>query len=182
MELTRSFRDAFGWRSSDESRKEELELGRKEMTVNQSLLLQLLGSVEKEAFAGAVKLVKAIFLIQSEATHKNIDSFSYSFYRWDYGPFDSSIYRDLEELRLKNLISITVEQDSAYPEKTYKLTSKGRKELQQLDVNAPLNTIIKKWTNKVNSMRRDEVLQFVYEKSNVKSYEMGDKVKLPDVK
>jgi uncharacterized protein YwgA len=183
MELTRSIRDAFGWSKHDQSRKEEVEICRNDIEMNEKYLILLLGSLEKGSFSGAVKLVKAIFLAQSEAKHKGLDgNFSYNFYRWDYGPFDSAIYKDLESLRSKGLLQISQEY-TPYLEKTYALTETGKKQFNKVkaEVDTTFGTIVSKWANKVNQMRRDDVLKFVYDKSNVKSYEMGDKVNLPDV-
>ncbi|MEQ1666101.1 MAG: type II toxin-antitoxin system antitoxin SocA domain-containing protein [Bdellovibrionales bacterium] len=185
MDLTKSFRDVFNWRNVDKSRKDSPEDCRRDMTMNEKYLLLLMDELrsQNKTFTGAVKLVKAIFMAQSQAETKSAKTnFKYNFYRWDYGPFDSAIYRDIEKLFKKGLLRVSTHY-TPYPEKTFSLTEDGEREATKIksQVDQTFLSAIEHWANKINEMNRDAVLKLVYEKSKVKDYEMGDKIALPHV-
>ena len=155
---------------------------------NKDILLvafnQLESQEKEKSFEGAVKLVKAIFMAQSESSQKNVDSehcFHYSFYRWDYGPFDSKIYKDLAVLEAEGLIKIKY---SGF-EKCFILTQKGEEKALEFESDLKkIPTVIEtigSWMNKIKRMSKSEVLNLVYSSARVSEYEMGDLITLPKV-
>lgn len=151
---------------------------------NKELLLvafnQLEANSTPKSFEGAVKLVKAIFMAQSEGASKEVkseDNFHYNFYRWDYGPFDSKIYRDISTLTDEGYVQVKYR---GY-EKCFELTDKGENEAKKLEVAVPsdIKTVFKKWMNHIKNMPKSQVLELVYREAKVSEYEMGDTITLP---
>ena len=90
------------------------------------LLLLLYSPGRSEEFnqpiAGRTKLVKMLFLFMEEAlkdfrrgTEITKENF-YTFFPWDFGPFSSEIYDDLQFFELRNFICTDVSDEETIPE------------------------------------------------------------------
>lgn len=121
--------------------------------IRDNLLLMYLISKTRKNDLGITKLQKLIFLVESILSNDNLRTFSYNFYRWNYGPFSKEIYKDEEAL---------VENDLINDSRTIQLTERGEKLLNQCEEIFEDNKII---LDKVN-----DIIQFY------------DKYSLPEIK
>jgi uncharacterized protein len=82
-------------------------------------------SVLPDAKFAPVQVQKIFFLIDKNVSSE-IGGSLFSFEPYDYGPFDKSIYRDLEQLKIDGVVEIEIEQNRPSTRK-YSLTSIGLK-------------------------------------------------------
>jgi hypothetical protein len=77
----------------------------KQQTMSDQLLLLYTISKGNEAgsIAGTFKLMKIPFMTELESTNHGVNTFNYSFYRWDFGPFTTEIYEDADALARQGL-------------------------------------------------------------------------------
>lgn len=87
------------------------------------LVLSALAGAEDALFFTPAQVQKLLFLID-ENIPKHIGGKRFNFAPYDYGPFDATVYRDLEFLASKGLVSIGRSPDGRLS-KTYCLTSSG---------------------------------------------------------
>lgn len=88
------------------------------------LLLYSPGSGDQvnEPIAGRTRLVKMLFLFRQEAlshfkkgTELSEENF-YRFFPWNFGPFSSDVYRDLEFFTLRGFVASSASEEEALPE------------------------------------------------------------------
>ena len=79
-----------------------------------------------------VQLQKSLFLIGKniEPVENRLGGF-YNFRPFDYGPFDSDVYRDAEILAAKSLVAISSQPGRSYRE--YAATASGLEEAGKID-------------------------------------------------
>ena len=148
------------------------------LSVNQELMLFLIGSQEHKFFSGALKLVMTIFLIQSEVSHKlsNCENFRYNFYRGYLCPFDDLIYKDLEILEEYGFLAVdvTVSVNSDL-EKRYSLTNAGIVKFDSILKKSDfyLFNSIKKWTDFVSKESRESILRFIHKEAKSQIMKLG---------
>ena len=99
----------------------------------QEILLAALASVPNRAFR-PVHLQKTLFLLDRRAPKLFSATSRYDFQPYDYGPFDSAVYADAEQLANEGLVEI--DKDPVRGHKLYSATesgaSRGAKLLKQL--------------------------------------------------
>lgn len=89
-----------------------------------NVLLMYLISKTKNDDLGITKLQKLIFLVESILSSENVRTFSYNFYKWNYGPFNKEIYKDEGAL---------VENDFIMDSPNIQLTERGKTLLKYCD-------------------------------------------------
>lgn len=93
------------------------------MTPRQELVLAALASGQSSSELSPVQAQKLFFLID-ENVENEIGGRMYSFTPYDYGPFDSSVYSDLDSLSHGDGACIEISRAGRY--RTYRLTDCGR--------------------------------------------------------
>lgn len=71
---------------------------------------------------GPFKLMKIPFMAELESVQHGINTFNYTFYRYDHGPMTTEIYEDIEQLKAVGLLDVP---DNKCAE--IKLTAAGKK-------------------------------------------------------
>ncbi len=100
----------------------KLEILASERTMDRrELILAVFSTANREPFS-PVQAQKAFFLIDENIADKLAGNKFFNFQPYHYGPFDKSVYEELEYLSRENLIEI----DESYGSKNYRLTSKGQ--------------------------------------------------------
>jgi uncharacterized protein len=94
------------------------------------LLLGL--AAAKDAELTPVQLQKMMFLLRDAFVRPGPQEV-YDFVPYHYGPFDSSIYRDAEDLESRGLVTIA----HAGTVKRYRITPEGMRRAQELAATAP---------------------------------------------
>lgn len=84
-------------------------------------LLLFLGADSGNFPTDQIRIMKGMFLLDQLSDHPA--SGLYRFEPFDYGPFDSSVYRDLDELQLAGFIEVGRRADST--RRSYALTASG---------------------------------------------------------
>jgi hypothetical protein len=108
----------------------------------------------------ALQLQKSLFLL-GEKMSAHIGNY-YKFTPYDYGPFDSNIYRDAEGLSRDNLISIRQSMGQRWVE--YTPTSEGISRAHELEKNANPKALayLNKVVDWIKNLSFAEILQAVY--------------------
>lgn len=107
------------------------------MTPRQELVLAALAAGESNSELSPVQAQKLFFLIDQNVAGA-IGGQQYNFQAYDYGPFDSAVYSDLDWLALPQEGMIEIVRNGRY--RTYRLTERGREfgaqKLAQIDAGA----------------------------------------------
>lgn len=123
-------------------------------------LLLFLGADGGPYPADQVRIMKGLFLLAADGRHPA--SIFYRFEPYDYGPFDSRVYRDLDALQLEGLID--VQRSPGSSRKTYHLTEEGRRRYRVLcDLVSPSDlAAVRVAKTRVTSLSFDELLSAIY--------------------
>lgn len=104
------------------------------MTPRQELVLAALAAGESNSELTPVQAQKLFFLIDQNVAGA-IGGQQYNFQPYDYGPFDSAVYSDLDWLAVPQSGMVEIVRNGRY--RTYRLTEQGRQfglqKLTQLD-------------------------------------------------
>lgn len=104
------------------------------MTPRQELVLAALAAGESSSELSPVQAQKLFFLIDKNVSGP-LGGEQFDFKPYDYGPFDSAVYADLDWLSLPDENCIEIVRSGRY--RTYRLTKRGREigiqRLAQLD-------------------------------------------------
>jgi len=92
---------------------------------NTDILLQIFVSAKGEPIS-PVQLQKVAFLVGDQCKDEELPEDYYEFKPYDYGPFNSQIYSDAEELAAQGLVLIDL--DSSGTRRQYRATFKSRDE------------------------------------------------------
>ena len=107
------------------------------MTPRQELVLAALAAGESNSELSPVQAQKLFFLIDQNVS-ASIGGQQYNFQAYDYGPFDSAVYSDLDWLALPQEGMIEITRSGRY--RPYRLTDQGRQfgveKLAQIDAGA----------------------------------------------
>lgn len=107
------------------------------MTPRQELVLAALAAGATNSELSPVQAQKLFFLIDQNVANA-LGGQQYNFQPYDYGPFDSAVYGDLDWLSLPQEGMIEIVRDGRY--RTYRLTERGlqfgQHKLAQLDPGA----------------------------------------------
>ena len=129
------------------------------MTVRTDWLLLFLG-LEGGAYpADQVRVMKGMFLLDRIATHPV--SGKYRFSAYDYGPFDSSVYRDLDTLEAGGLVNTLAVGQTR---RIYELTEAGSAEFERLRASLPESELgeAQRVKEEVTSLGFDQLLERIY--------------------
>ncbi|MBB3146398.1 hypothetical protein FHS21_002813 [Phyllobacterium trifolii] len=125
------------------------------MVSRDELLLIALAAAGENARFTPVQVQKLCFLIDREASHL-VGGSHFDFRPYDYGPFDSAVYKCLESLEQRDLVNIS--QSGRY--KTYSLTPDGYHQGRQILDGMPEN-VSTYFINLANWLRRLSFTQLV---------------------
>lgn len=92
------------------------------MTPRQELVLAALAAGDTDSELSPVQAQKLFFLID-ENVAEAMGGKQYDFQPYDYGPFDSSVYSDLDFLAFPPNAMVEVRRNGRY--RTYRLTAEG---------------------------------------------------------
>jgi len=110
---------------------------------------------------GPVQVQKLLFLIDREISELVGGPF-FNFQPYNYGPFDKSVYEELEQLAIKGKVEIT----SVQKWKTYRLTKSGQEEGKKLydDLSPKAKKYIKEASEFVRRKSFNELVAAIYQK------------------
>jgi len=95
------------------------------------LPLALLALNEEEQIEGITRFQKLVFMAQKETP--SLQTESYEFDSYDYGPFSKELYDDIDRLVRNGYIDRSVEETGNGNEKhIYSITEKGRNYIRQI--------------------------------------------------
>jgi len=131
------------------------------MTRSEVLLAILAASEDGHPFT-PVQIQKALFL----ASDKVRDAFDrdsrYDFQPYDYGPFDSQVYSDVENLERQGLAQINQQPGTRW--RTYAATQRGAAEGRRLlaQLNVEQRAVIEKISRLVRSLSFNDLVSAIY--------------------
>ncbi len=130
------------------------------MNPRQQWLLLLLGAPGGSHGVDQVRAMKGLFLLAMEPGHPAASLFTFEAY--DYGPFDSSVYRDLDAFEAEGLVTVT--RFPSTRRRVFDLTDRGRvryRELTETMAEADLETVARVKA-RVTSLSFTELLREIY--------------------
>lgn len=98
------------------------------MTPRQELVLAALAAGDSNSELSPVQAQKLFFLIDKNVAQA-LGGEQYNFQPYDYGPFDSAVYSDLDWLSVPQEGMVEVVRNGRY--RTYRLTERGKQYGQQ---------------------------------------------------
>lgn len=99
-----------------------------EALVDRILLLYAVEQGNKHGcMDGPFKLMKIPFMAQLESVENGVNTFNYTFYRFNHGPMTTEIYEDAKQLRLSGLLDVP-----ATRRVNIKLTESGERLLEEI--------------------------------------------------
>jgi uncharacterized protein len=136
-------------------RRCRLPLQRDEVTL---VMLSLAGG----ASFTPVQIQKALFLASDKASDAFDRHSRYDFQPYDYGPFDSQVYSDVEGLELRALARINQHPGSRW--RTYAATPDGIKEGQRLagQLTADQRALLKRIVDLVRRLSFNDLVSAIY--------------------
>ena len=125
------------------------------------VLLATLAAAEGRPFT-PVQLQKAMFLLSRNAPHLVDEGANFQFVAYDYGPFDSAVYSEAQNLEQHGLASI---QQSSSRFRTYAATAHGQELGQQILAAMPEDArrYVTEVANWVRSMSFAALVKSIYE-------------------
>ncbi len=131
------------------------------MQRRQDWLLLFLGAEGGHLPTDQIRVMKGMFLLDRTDGHPAHGL--YHFEAYDYGPFDSTVYRDLDALQLQGLVRVTRHVGSS--RKTYELTDAGRAMFAELVDSTPPDhlDLVRGAKERVTSLGFEELLEQIYE-------------------
>lgn len=124
-------------------------------------LLLFLGAEGGMFAPDQVRVMKGLFLVSRSPGHPTAEL--YDFKAYDYGPFDSRVYRDLDALRIDGLVRV---QQDGTTRKEYYLTDEGRAAFEDLHTTTPQDqyAAVVDAKRRVTSVGFDALLQDIYQR------------------
>lgn len=122
-------------------------------------VLAVLGAAKGEAVT-PVQLQKALFLLEKECPQIGRRSY-YHFAPYAYGPFDSTIYTDAEELAAEGVVAIT---PSEYGPRVYRATEAGVSRAERLPPDASIQEAVHRIVAYVRSLSFQQLVAAIYRK------------------
>lgn len=130
------------------------------MSSRADYLLVFLGLPASQFFTDQIRVMKGMFLLSQEGPQvlRNL----YSFEAYDYGPFDTSVYHDLDTLMNNGLIE--VEAVPGTNRRVYKMTARGDTEASNVIQTLPRDVLgaLQETKRLVTSMSFTKLLEYVY--------------------
>ncbi|MGB2694860.1 MAG: hypothetical protein WBD55_06680 [Dehalococcoidia bacterium] len=125
-------------------------------------LLLFIGIPGGKFYTDQIRVMKGMFLLDKEGPQELRDL--YDFRPYDYGPFDTQVYRDLDRLEALGLIEVS--QIVGTNRQVYGLTAKGEERMKQVLDEAPQHVVeaLRQIKELVTSRHFTSLLQYVYKK------------------
>jgi hypothetical protein len=127
----------------------------------QDWLLLVLASSEKALTP--VQLQKSLFLLEKTLPNDLIGEDYYDFVPFDYGPFDSDIYQDAEELAGQQLATVVPSMVGRWQEYSIRLDGLDRARVIQEELPANVQVYVRNLVEWVQSKSFPQLVRFVYE-------------------
>ena len=126
----------------------------------QELMLASMSPVGTGSFS-PVQVQKLFFLLDRNIGEQIGGPF-FNFEPYDYGPFDSAVYQELEELEDDGLVEM-IEQNN-FGRRTYRLTDHGLKAGQEalVELEKPMQDYITSLVNWVRSLTFQQLVSAIY--------------------
>ncbi|UVE50078.1 DUF4065 domain-containing protein [Haloferax larsenii] len=141
------------------------------MNIRKMLPLALLYAGEEHHIDGRTRFQKLIFLMQMEG---NLDGLTptdtYRFEPYDYGPFSSTLYDDLDDHIEQGLIEDSVEEideDEEIVKYEYRLRPEGREFVEKQIADSELESVVQeaeRIVREYGDIRLPELIDIVYSK------------------
>ena len=127
----------------------------------QDWLLLVLASTEKALTP--VQLQKSLFLLEKTLPDELIGDSYYEFIPYDYGPFDSSIYQDAEELADQLFTTIVPSMTGRWQE--YGIRPNGLRRVEEVQTQLPedVRAYVKNLVHWIQSKSFSQLVRFIYE-------------------
>ena len=118
---------------------------------------------------GKTRLQKLVFLIQKEATKRNVQTSSFSYEIYRYGPFSFELASALENLVTEQFIEERIQTTpNGYTKYVYELTTKGERLLEDAKkknlISSEIETIIRNTANEFGEVQLSDVVSEAYRK------------------
>jgi uncharacterized protein YwgA len=125
------------------------------------VLLAILAASDGGSFT-PVQIQKAAFLASDKAEGAFDRTSRYDFQPYDYGPFDSQVYADIEGLERRGLAQIIQHPGTRW--RTYAATHHGLEEGRRLleEMNRQHQTVIRKIVGLVRNLSFNELVSAIY--------------------
>jgi uncharacterized protein YwgA len=132
------------------------------MTPRQKLVLAALAAGESNSELSPVQAQKLFFLIDKNLAEA-LGGEQYDFQPYDYGPFDSAVYADLDRLSLPDEGCVEIVRSGRY--RTYRLTQRGREiGLQRLaELDAQTQSYLGRAKDWVKSLSFQALVRAIYQ-------------------
>lgn len=130
------------------------------------LLVESLGRLK-----GKTRFQKLVYIIQNEASNRNVAATSFDYEIHYYGPFSSELTKIIEGLEVDHLLDEEVEMTpSGYTRYVYSVTDKGRKLLDDARnkrlIAKELEKIVKKIADDYGITDLSQLVQEAYRRYN----------------
>lgn len=131
------------------------------MTPRQKFVLAAMAAGNSSAELSPVQAQKLFFLIDRNATSLLSGAF-FNFKPYDYGPFDSAVYSDLDEL---STFTGDVEVQRAGSHRVYRLTDQGKAKAQIIlnEMNPALRDYVGRLKDWVKSLGFRDLVSAIYQ-------------------
>lgn len=125
-------------------------------------LLLFIGLPGGKFYTDQIRVMKGMFLLDMEGPQELRDL--YDFQPYDYGPFDTRVYRDLDRLEAQGLVD--VRYIIGTNRQVYGLTAKGEQRMKEVLEEAPKQIVaaLREIKELVTSRSFTSLLQHVYDK------------------
>jgi len=111
---------------------------------------------------GPFKLMKIPFMAELESVQHGVNTFSYTFYRYDHGPMTTEVYEDIEQLKAAGLLDVPENKCAQI-----RLTTAGKKLFEHIDElfksNSDVCRFIEQSAQRYAGMPFGELKHVVYE-------------------
>jgi uncharacterized protein YwgA len=141
------------------------------MNTRKMLPLALLYAGEEHHIDGRTRFQKLIFLMQKEGNLDQLDpADTYRFEPYDYGPFSSSLYDDLDDHIERGLIEDSMEEideEDDIVKYEYRLEQEGREFVEDRLSDSEIKRIVReaeRIVKEYGSLRLPELIDVVYSK------------------
>lgn len=123
------------------------------------LLRFLAGPSGTDGLVDRIRIMKGMFLFQQE--HQAPAVINYRFRPYDYGPFTTEIYSDINSLKVAGYV-VGLWAENSTSERAYRVTEQGREYLATLDFDPDADETLMAVRKEVTELGFRELLRRVY--------------------
>jgi len=141
---------------------------------NKLLLLAIIKESTNNVLVGATRLQKLVFLCELHGRKKKIDTFNYTFYRWNYGPYSKELQDDVSEMCLNRYLLCENNEP-----RRYTLTNLGHNFLERYKDSISIETLglITEYLRNYQDVDIHKLMQNVYKITQLEQkYQIGETI------